>query len=267
MVQATVKMHNLQELVRKVYLEGLINNAVIIFKDNRMKIEAIGIEDEQGVVDQTLTVDVNYPCESMTEAGEVSLSFIDDDKKADFLPKLELFERDDIVQISTTQTQLIISRTSPQQVLTYDLLDRKFVKTYSTGLKMIFGTPIKIIKADGKEKLIAFDSSVILDAQKLKEHGTTISKIKANLIPLRIRDGKLTTEVKGETSSLTRDVDGVTTAIGNASSQYSKDLLTIFKMGIGTATIKFSEMSPVHIHFEHESMSFDALLQVKEDNK
>ena len=259
MVQAIVKMYNLQELIRKTYLNELINNAVILFKDNRMKIEAIGIEDDQGVVDQTLTVDVNYPCET-TENGEVALNNL-----GDFLSKLELFERDDIVQISITNNNLVIGRTTPSQVLSYELADIKFIKTYSTGLKTIFGTPIKLVKLDGKEKLISFDSSVVVDGQKLKEHGAKISKIKALSIPLSIRDGHLITDVKGETSSLMREVEGVTSAVGNASSSYDKELLTIFNHAIGVATLRLSEGSPIHIHFEHETLTCDYLLQVHEE--
>ncbi len=265
MVNVTVKMHNLQELVRKTYLDGTINNVVILFKDNRMKIQAIGIEDEQGIIDNTLTVDVNYPCETMTEGGEVALNLLDDEKKPSFLPKLELFERDDIVQVSTTQTQVNIVRVTPYQALSYDLVDKKFVKTYSETLKVVFGTPIKFIVGD-KEKTLSFDASVIVDSQKLKDHGSKVSKIKANCIPLRIKDGKLTTDMKDNSSGLVRDVDGVTTAVGNASSVYEKVLLNIFKMGIGTAVLKFSEGSPLHAHYEHESMTADYLLQVHSEN-
>lgn len=265
-MQATVKMMNLQELVRKVYLEGLINSAVIQFKNNRMTISAVGVEDEQGIVDQTLTIDVSYPCESMTEEGEISISFIDDQKKADFLPKLELFERDDIVSLSVSQNKLVVSRANPPQVLTYDLADKKFVKTYSEGLKTIFGTPIRLLKLDGKEKLISFDSSVVVDAQKLKDHGAKISKINAKSIPLQIKEGKLITNLQGETSSLLREVEGVTSVVGNASSIYSKELLKIIKQGIGTTTLRFSEGSPLHLHYEHESAIMDYLIQVHEES-
>lgn len=258
MVQATVKMHNLQELIKKSYLGGLINNAVILFKDNRMKIEAIGFEDEQGTVDQTLTLDVNYPCET-TENGEVAINLI-----GDLLSKLELFERDDIVQISVSNNNLVVGRTTPPQVLTYEIADIKFIKTYSTGLKTIFGTPIKLVKLDGKEKLISFDSVVIVEGQKLKEHGSKISKIGAISIPLSIKEGKLITDVKGETSGLIREVEGVTSATGNASSSYDKEILTIFSHAIGIAILRLSEGSPIHIHFEHESMTADYLLQVYE---
>lgn len=260
MVQATVKMHNLQELIRKVHLGGLLNNAVILFKDNRMKIEAIGFEDEQGIVDQTITVDVNYPCET-TENGEVAINNL-----GNLLSQLDLFERDDVVQISTSaKNELVVVRTTPPQVLKYDLADIKFIKTYSTGLKTIFGAPIKLVKADGKEKLISFDTTVVVDGQKLKEHGSKISKIGATSVPLSIKNGKLITDVRGETSGLIREVEGVTSAIGNASSIYDKEILTIFKHGIGVATLRLSEGSPVHIHYEYESMTFDALLQVHEE--
>lgn len=260
MVNATVKMHNLQELIRKTYLKGLINNAVILFKDNRMKIEAIGIEDSQGIIDNTLTMDINYPCESMTEMGDVAVNDL-----GNLLGKLELFERDDVVQISTSNNQLVVVRLNPAQTLFYDLADKKFVKTYSTGLKVIFGNPIKLIRADGKEKTITLDSSVVVDAQKLKEHGSKVSKIKGNSVPLKIENGKLTTSMKDDTSGLTRDVEGVTTAIGNASSSYIKELLTIFEQGIGTAVLRFQNNSPLHIHYEHESMTADYLIQVCEE--
>ncbi len=260
MLNVTVKMHNLQELIRKVHLGGLLNNIVILFKDNRMKIEAIGLEDEQGIVDQTITIDVNYPCESMTEGGEVALNLI-----GDLLSKLELFERDDIVQLSiSAKNELVVVRTTPHQVLLYDLADIKFIKTYSTGLKTIFGAPIKLVKADGKEKLIAFDTTVVVDGQKLKEHGSKISKINATSVPLSVKDGKLITDVRGETSGLLREVEGVTSVSGNASSIYDKEILTIFKHGIGVATLRLSEGSPIHINFTHESMTADYLLQVYE---
>jgi len=261
MVQATVKVHNMQELIRKTYLGGLINNAVIQFKDNRMKIEAIGFEDDQGIVDQTITVDVNYPCE-MTEGGEVAINNL-----GDLLSKLELFERDDIVQLSISQkNELVVSRTTPSQVLLFDLADIKFIKTYSIGLKTIFGAPIRLVKSDGKEKMIAFDSTIVVDAQKLKEHGSKVMKINAKSIPISTINGKLITDMKGETSGLIREVEGVTSAVGNASSSYDKEILKIFSYGIGIATLRLSEGSPIHIHYEHESMTADYLLQVHELN-
>lgn len=259
-MKAIVKIMNFQELIRKTYLDGLINNCVAIFKDGRMKTECIGIEDEQNVVDQTLTVDINYPCETI-ENGELAINNL-----GDFLSKLELFERDDIVSLSVSQNKLVISRANPPQVLTYDLADKKFIKTYSEGLKTIFGTPIRLLKLDGKEKLISFDSSVVVDAQKLKDHGAKISKINAKSIPLQIKEGKLITNLQGETSSLLREVEGVTSVVGNASSIYSKEILKIIKQGIGTATLRFSEGSPLHLHYEHESAIMDYLIQVHEEN-
>jgi hypothetical protein len=260
MVQVTVKMYNLQELIRKVYLEGLINSAVILFKDNRMKIEAMGVEDEQSVIDQTLTVDVNYPCDTMTEGGEIAL-----EKIGDFLSNLEIFERDDVVQLSVANNQFVVTRMTPPQVLTFDLADKKFIKTYSEGLKTVFGSPIKLIRLDGKEKVIAFDASVTVDAQKLKEHGKKVSEIAAKSIPIIIKDGKFITTVRGEVSGLTREVEGVTAITGNASTICRTEFLKIIKRGIGVAILRFSEGSPLHIHFEHESMTADYLLQIYEE--
>ncbi len=260
MVNAIAKMHNLQELVRKVNLGGLIDNAVILFKDNRMKIEAIGTEDEEGIIDNTLTIDVDYPCE-VVEAGEVGINHL-----GNFLANLELFERDDVVQISVYQNILTIVRASqPPQTLTFEVADTKYIKTYSTGLKVIFGTPIKLVLLNGETKLMTFDSSAIVDAQKLKEHASKVAKIDVKYVPISIKDGKLITDVRGETSGLIREVDGVTAIVGKASSLYDKELLTILRLGIGTATLKFSENAPLHIHFEHESMTADYLLQIHDE--
>jgi hypothetical protein len=267
MVNVTVKMMNLQELVRKTYLEGTINTAVIQFKDNRMFIEAVGIETEQGIVDGQLMVNVSYPCETMTEAGEIALSFIDDNKKMDILPKLELFERDDIVQLSVTGNELVVTRLNPPQVLTYELIDKKFVKSFSVGRKIVFGTPIKIVKIDGTSKDLVLDSTVVVDAQKLKEHGSKILKFKAKAIPITIKDGKLVTNVKGETSGFIREVDGIISVVGNANSTYNDVILKIFANGIGTATVKMSEGSPIHVSYTHESMTANFLLQIKDDKE
>jgi len=257
MVNVTVKMHNLQELIRKTHLEGLVRDVVVIFSDGRMKIEAIGTQDEQGVVDKAITLCVDYPCESTTESGEIALENI-----GTFLSNLELFERDDIVTITSTTKEVYITRISPNQQITYELADKKFIKTYSEGLKTIFGNPIRLIKLDGKEKVIAFDSSVTVDAQKLKEHGAKISKIKAKNVPISIKDGKLNTSVKGEVSGISREVEGVTSATGNASSTFIEGILKILKQGIGTATLRFSEGTPIHVHYEHETMKADYLVQV-----
>jgi hypothetical protein len=201
----------------------------------------------------------------MTEGGEIALKLIDDNGKVDVLPKLELFERDDVVQLSTLNNELVITRVTTPQTLTYELTDKKFVKTFSVGMKVIFGASIKLVKLDGKEKLITFDSSVIVDAQKLKEHGSKILKFNAKTIPVSIKDGKLVTNVKGTTSGFIREVEGVVSVIGSATSQYSKDLLTIFAHGIGTATIRMSEGSPMYVSFVNESMTANYLIQVKED--
>ena len=255
MVNVIVKTHNLQELVRKVHLDGLINNAVIQFKDNRMKIEAIGIEDKEGIIDNTLTIDVNYPCETV-EGGLLGIGDL-----GAFLHGLEQFERDDVIQISSTETVITVTRASPLMSIDFEAADVKFIKTYAMGLKVIFGTPIKIVRADGKEKLFAFDSSITVDAQKLKQHGATISSIPdVKNMQIIVKDGKLSAEAKG-TYKVKRDLEGITTITGNAEEIYSKDIFAILKTGIGVATLKFSKASPIHISYVHESMTADYLLQ------
>lgn len=260
MVNVVAKMHNLQELVRKVYLGGLITNCVIQFKDNRMKIEAIGTEDVNGVIDNTLTMDVDYPCE-VIEAGNIGINLL-----GAFLHSLETFERNDIVQLTVSQNILYISRASqPPMRVDFELADISDIKTYSTGLKVIFGTPIKLVLSNGETNLLTFDSITVMDAQKLKEHASTVEKFDIKYVPLVTKDGKLITNAKGEVSSVIREVDGITSIKGNASANYEKELLTILRLGIGTAMLKFSNGSPLHVHFEHESMTADYLLQAFEE--
>ena len=260
MINAIVKMYNLQELIRKVYLGGLINNAVIQFKDNIMQIEAIGIEDKEGFVDSSLTTNIKYPCETI-EGGIAGINDL-----GTFLISLETFERDDVVQVNTTESSIIITRSSePPQSINFDLVDIKYVKTYATGQKVVFGTPIRIIRSDGKEKSITFDACAVIDAQKLKDHGAKVDKIEIKNMPMSIKDGKLITVVKAEIVELKREVAGVTSITGTASATYPKNLLTIIKSGIGTVTLKFSEGSPIHVHFEHESITADYLIQIHEE--
>lgn len=269
MVNVTVKMYNFQELIRKTHLktqgEGLIQSAVIVLKNKRMNIDAIGFEDSQGTVDQTIMSSVTYPCESVEEEGEIAV-----DNLGDLLSKLELFKRDEIVQIYTNEKNLIITRpiidgTTSSQTLSYELADKNDIKSYPSGIKIVFDNPIVLKNINGNEKKITFDSFVVVDGQKIKEHGSVISEIKAKSIPLTIKDGKLFTNVKGETSGLDREVEGIISIDGNASSIYDKEFLTILKHAIGVVTLRFSEGSPIHIHFEHESMTADYLLQVNEE--
>ena len=196
----------------------------------------------------------------MVEAGNIGINLL-----GAFLSNLEVFERDDVVQLTVSQNTLYISRASqPPMRIDFELADTSDIKTYSTGLKVIFGTPIKLVLASGEIKLLTFDSTVVVDAQKLKEHASKVAKIDVKSVPLITKDGKLVTDVRGETSGLTREVDGITSIMGNASAEYEKELLTILRLGIGTATLKFSNGSPLHISFEHESMKADYLLALYE---
>lgn len=256
MLNITAKMYNLQELVRRTYLEGLINNVVIQFKDNRMKIEAIGTEDEQGVVDQTLTVDVNYPCETK-ENGNIALKSLSDVLKA-----LETFQRDDVVQITEMNNKITITRATPLHYIELESADIQYIKTYAQGFKTIFGNPIKLVNNEGKEKVISLDSCAVLDAQRLKEKGSGLSKANPLYVTVSIKDSKLMLSANGS-FLISGEVDGVTSATGNATSAISEKILSIIRHGIGTATIRLSEGSPLHIRYEHESSTADYLVQVQ----
>ena len=263
MLNVTVKMHNLQELIRKSHLNGLVKDAVISFKDGRMKIEAMGFEDEQHVIDQTLTSEVNYPCETI-ENGDVAIPEI-----GVLLTSLEgQFERDDTVQLSVSaKNQLIISRTTQGTIpvtIAYNLTDIQFIKTYPIGIKTTFGVPIKLKMLNGSEKSVSFNATVVVDGQKLKDYAKKVSSVNAVKIPISVIDGKVITEVSGEVLDLSRQMDGVISATGNATSFYDKEMLIIFNHAIGTATLRLSDNSPIHIHFEHELMSADYLLQIWE---
>lgn len=273
MLQAKGKIVVLQEVIKHARADGLIHDAVLNFADNKIVVEALGIEDKQGVVDATLTVRVEYPFE-VTSPVEVSIEDL-----GDLLNKLELFERNDEVRVYTTaDNKLVIDREAPKQTLTYDLADKKHVKSYPTGDKVGSWDPVTLKRNDGREKVLKFDASINIEANVLREYGKVVSEIKPLYTPIQIKDGKLITALKGETVSLLREVpamvekvvvDGVETvkvrSTGTATSMFDKELHNLIKLAYGVATIKISEMSLGHIHYEHDGMKSDYLIQRYEE--
>lgn len=273
MLQAKGKIVVLQEVIRHARADGLIHDAVLNFADNKIVVEALGIEDKQGVVDATLTVRVEYPLE-ISSPTEVSIGDL-----GDLLNKLELFERNDEVKIYTTaDNKFVVDREVPKQILTYDLADKKYVKSYPTGDKVVSWNPVTLKRSDGKEKVLKFDASISIEANVLREYGKVVSEIKPLYTPIQIRDGKLITALKGETTSLLREVPAMVEktkvgevetvkilSSGTATSMFDKELHNLIKLAYGVATIRIGEMSLGHIHYELKGMKSDYLIQKYEE--
>lgn len=281
MLNSKGKIVVLQEAVKHASANGMIHDAVLVFKDNKIVVDALGVEDKQGVVDGGLTAHIEYTFEVITPE-EVAIGSL-----PDLLDKLELFERNDEVTVYTTaKNELVVERTEPRQVMTYELADKKYIKSYPQGDKVISWKPITLRRSkDGKEKTFEFSANITIEANILKEYGKKISKIKVSddngkvYVPVQIKDGKLTTVLKGETASLLTEVpamsekvvvDAVETikilSLGTATSKYGKELLDLISLAHGKAKISMSDMSPVHIHYEYEGMSSDYMLRKHEEN-
>ena len=279
MLNSNGKIVVLQEAIKHVHAEGLIHDAVLVFKDNKIVIDALGVEDKQGVVDGGLTAYVEYPFEISTPE-EVAIGNL-----SDLLDKLELFDRNDEVRVYTTEkNELVVDRENPKQVLRYDLADKKYIKSYPQGDRVSSWRPVTLKKTNGKEKPFVFTANISIEANILREYGKIVSKIKVSddsgkvYVPIQIKDGKLTTVLKGDTTSLLREVPAITEKVlvdnietvktlssGTATSKYGKELLDIIKLAYGTARLEMSDMSPIHIHYEHEGMTSDYLLQRYEE--
>lgn len=273
MLQAKGKIVVLQEAIKHVQADGLIHDAVLNFAENKIVVEALGIEDKQGVVDSTLTVRVEYPLE-ITSPAEVAIGNL-----GDLLDKLEMFDRnDDVIVYTTSDNKLVVDRENPKQTLTYDLADKKFIKSYPSGTRVVSWNPVTLRKPDGKERKFEFLAYAKIEANKLREYGKVVQQIKPLYIPLQIADFKLLTAIKGETASLMREVEVLQEktkvgdlesvrvhAGGTATSKYDKELFNLIKLAYGVATIRMSNDSPIHVHYEHEGMVSDYLLQKYEE--
>ena len=243
------------EMLKKIQCGGLVNSAVITISDGKMHAEGLGIETgESKGVDGTLIWAATYPMVSVEEPGEITIADI-----KDLLSKLGVYEKDDQVAMFTDGAKLIISRESPKRVLTYDMVDKKYIKTQHVGTKVQLGNPIILTRADGTTKKIEFTGTVILDSVTLKELSKAIDVIKPTEIPLQITADKFYSLLKGQNASLMPELkfDHIS---GAAVSKYTEEITNIFNLGFGIATVDIGNNSPVHIKFDAPGQTAEYML-------
>jgi len=236
----------LSEMLRKIACGGLVNSAVITISDGKMHAEGLGIEtSESKGADGTLIWAVTYPLVSVEEPGEITVADI-----KDLLSKLGAFEKDDQVAMFTDGiTKLIINRESPKRVLTYDMVDKKYIKTQHVGTKVQLGNPILLTRADGTQKKIEFQGHVKLNSVTLKELSKAVGIINPTDIPLQITADKFYSLLKGQNASLMPELkyDEIS---GAAVSKYTEEITNIFNLGFGNATVDIGNNAPVHIRYD-----------------
>lgn len=246
----------LGEILRKIACGGLVNSAVITISDGKIHAEGLGIESgESKGVDGTLIWAVTYPMISVEEPGEIYVADI-----KDLLSKLGAFEKDDQVALFTNgAAKLVINRESPKRILTYDMVDKKYIKTQHVGTKVQLGNPIILTRADGTQKKIEFQGHVVLDSVTLKELSKAVDIIKPTDIPLQITADKFFSLLKGQNASLMPELkyDQIS---GAAVSKYSEEITNIFNLGFGIATVDVGNNSPVHIKFDAPGQSAEYMM-------
>jgi hypothetical protein len=263
-MKATSTILNLQELIRKTKCNTLINSGIIeIRADGTVVIRGKGVEllstGKKGEivsskVDGSMSFSVTYPI-TATEPGEIPITDL-----TDFLSKTEMFSKENQVTLSITGNKLIINRELPPLNIEYDLADKKFITTsYKDMTDTVFGSPIVLINTKGDKKEILFTAEVVMDSAQLKAFADIASKMNVINIPLEVKDGKLLSILTGKGTKVSTELR-TDICTGAASSKYGENLIEIFKAGFGLATIRFSNDSPIYVHYELNNIKTDYML-------
>ncbi len=262
-MKATISILVLQEAIKKTRCNGLVNSAVIEFKDNQIQMKGSGIETMTGAkgevksagkVDGSMSFKVCYPT-PVQEAGKMAVSNL-----ADLLTNTEIFEKDDLVTAYIQGNQLILSRELPVLTLTYDLADIKFVPSaWKEQQEVLFGNPIVLKNLKGVSKEFPLTAEVVMDAGQLKAFSGMANKIAVKKVPLQVKDGKFVSVLKGASSSTLSEIKTDKTT-GEAIATYNSDILDIFNVGFGLATLKFGTNSMILLHYELNQQSADYIL-------
>ena len=101
----------------------------------------------------------------------------------------------------------------------------------------------------GKEKEIPFTATVICDSAFLKDFAKAATEMAPTKIPLQVKDGKFFSAMKGNGSDLMAEIKS-DKAEGEAISKYGKEIIDIFNIGFGLATIGFANDAPIVISYE-----------------
>lgn len=274
-MKAQLSILVLQELIRKIKCDNLVNSAVIRLENNTISAKGSGVE-LAGKIDGRLSFDISYPC-IVEEEGELPIKDL-----ADLLSKSEIFQKEDLVDVAIVDNKLVLSREIPKRVLTYDLGDKRHIPTSHKGKTNIqFHVPVPvqeditlgdkssfvpskviITNPSGKLQEIKFSAEATMDSNQLKSFADAADKIKPLKIPMQIKEGCLNSAIKGTGTDLMSEIrtDKVE---GEALSKYGVQILSIFKAGFGNATVRFGNDTAIHVHYQIDTQKSDYLLVAK----
>lgn len=261
-MKATISILTLQEVINKTKCNNLVNSAVIEFKDGAVRTKGSGIEimpakkgdtatKAPGKVDGSMSFGVSYPT-PVQEPGEVAIANL-----GDFLSKIGVFEKEDLVSAYVQDNKLILSRELPVLVLDYDLADKKFIPTaHKEQQDVIYGSPVILKNLKGASKEFPFTTEIVMDASQLKAFASMASKIGVTKVPLQVKDGKFISVLKGTGSGTMSEIktDKIT---GTAQATYGAEVIDIFNTGFGLATLRFSDNLMLYIHYEMNQQKTD----------
>ncbi len=275
-MKAKISILVLQELIRKTKCNGLISSAVITLGNNSISTKGSGVE-LAGKIDGRLSFEVSYPC-IVEEPGILPIKDI-----SDLLSKTEVFEKEDVVDTSIVDNKFIMEREIPHRVITYDLGDPKHIPTsYKGKTTVIFNKTIQqailtpeelsagtvpaykipsvvIVNPSGKTKEIEFTAEVVLDSNQLKGFASAAEKISPLKIPIQVKEGHLNSAIKGTGTDMADEIR-VDKVEGEALSKYGVQLLELFKVGFGNATLRLGNETSIHVYYQQDSQKSNYLL-------
>lgn len=275
-MKATISILVLQELIRKTKCNNLISSGVIVLENNSISTKGSGFE-LAGKIDGKLSFEVSYPC-AVEESGILAIKDL-----SDLLSKTEIFEKEDLISATVVENKLVLTRDNPHRVVTYDLGDAKMISTsYKGKTTVIFnnklaevtlspeeiaaGTApaykiptVTIVNPSGKEKVIEFTGEAVLDSNQLKSFASAADKIAPLKIPIQIENGCLNSAIKGTGTDMLSEIHA-DKIFGAAVSKYGVQILEIFKVGFGNATLRFGNEIPIHIGFKLDDQRSNYLL-------
>lgn len=260
---------NLQEVIRKTRCNTLINNGVIEFvagatpetgiiqlrgKGKELITVTKKGEKPTSKVDGSMSFGIHYPA-TVIEPGEAAIANL-----SDLLSKTEMFAKEDIVTMTIQGVKLVIVRELPFLSLEYDLADKKFIASaYKDKTDCVFANPIILVNAKGDTKEIPFTTEIIMDSSQLKAFADIAQKIEVIKIPLEAKDGKLLSAMTGKGANASTELR-TDKCVGNAISTYGSELIEIFKVGFGLATLRFANDSIISIHYELNNLKTNYML-------
>lgn len=262
----TIKVQHLLDLISFIYLDGNITSSIFESNNNKLWADGIGTEDENGIIDNTLTYNITFPC----HAKEPLVFDVSDLKH--FTSRLALFDKKDIINLSVCGDRLTIFDTKkPNSKLIYTISDVMHIKTASTGLSIKFMDIIELKLINGELKFLKFDNKITIESNELKNFAKKAKILNTDYIPIAIKDNKFISKLVLESTEsdlldeYVHEFDCINIdAIKDTYAPYDNELLNIFNHGFGTATLKFNDNSPLHIEFKDNDIVANYLIAIHE---